>query len=342
MGMENNKFSKELNELINPCFDPVFKSIFTKDTPESKNALRGLVSAILQKDLKVVDVTSNEPPVNNTGDKQIRYDINCVLDDGEKANVEMTLWPNAHEVCKMEYYLARLHATQEIKGKEKGYQSLKQSYQISIFAKGNVFKDKEFFHRFIYFDPLRGVNLGGRTALCTVELKKLQEIILKSVQEMTRLEMWAIFFAYFTDPGKQDILRQIMAAEEEIGMAQKMINRISAAEAAALYQMSRDKYEMDMATLKYEIKLKKRRLKRIETRCRKQGLEDGIKQGIEQGLSQGIQQGLSQGIEQGLSQGIQQGLSQGAEQTKQEMALRMEALGFSEEQIQAIIGKDRA
>ena len=29
MGMENNKFSKELNELINPCFDPVFKSIFT-------------------------------------------------------------------------------------------------------------------------------------------------------------------------------------------------------------------------------------------------------------------------------------------------------------------------
>ncbi|MDR2489875.1 MAG: Rpn family recombination-promoting nuclease/putative transposase [Spirochaetaceae bacterium] len=104
-----------LYKIVNPCFDPVFKSIFTRDEPESKQALRGLVSAILQKDLQVADVTINEPPVNGIGDKQIRYDLSCVLDDGEKANVEMTLWPKVHEVNKMEYFLARLHATQRTK-----------------------------------------------------------------------------------------------------------------------------------------------------------------------------------------------------------------------------------
>ena len=315
--MENNNFSNELNELINPCLDPVFKSIFTKDTLESKNALRGLVSAIIQKDLKVVDVTTNEPPVNAAGDKQIRYDINCVLDGGEKANVEMTLWPDLYEVYRMEYYLARLHATQEIKGKDSGYQKLKQSYQISIFAKGNVFEDTEFYHRFIYFDPERRIDLGGRTAMFTVELKKLQEIILKSVQEMTRLEMWALFFAYFNDPDKQDILRQIIETEEEIGMAQEMMQRISATELEALKQISRDKYELDIASRNYEMKLR-----------------------LDASLKQGLEQGIKRGLEQGLSQGIGQGLLQGAEQTKQEIVQRMKTLGFSEEQIQAVIGKD--
>ena len=249
--MQDKKTLRKLQRIINPCFDYVFKGIFTKDTPQSKQALRGLVSAILEKKVKVVGVTTNEPPVNHAGSKQIRYDINCVLDDGEKANVEMTLWPKAYEVCRIEYYLARLHTTQENKGGEAGYQRLKQSYQISLFARGNVFTDDHFFHRFVYYDPVHGVDLGGRTALCTVELMKLGEVLKKPVEEMTRLEMWALFFAYCCDPDKQETICRIMEMEEEISMARKMMYRITAAEVAALDQISRDKVEMDRISDEY-------------------------------------------------------------------------------------------
>ena len=234
--------------------------------------------------MRVVDVTTNEPPVNASGDKQIRYDINCILDDGDKANVEMTLRPTTFEAYKMEYYLARLHTTQEAKGKETGYQNLKQSYQISIFAKANMFKDSHFFHRFVYSDPEHGVDLGGRTALYTVELKKLGEVIKKAVLEMTAMEMWAFFFAYYTDPSKQGILQQIMEHDKEIRMAQKMLSRITPEEEAALYQMSVDKAIMDRATREYE---HKQRLKRIKLRTLRQGRKEGIEQGLEHGRSEG-------------------------------------------------------
>ena len=272
MDMENSINPKNLFKILNPCLDPVFKSIFTKDAPESKHALRGLVSAIIQKDVTVVDVTTNEPPILDTADKQIRYDINCVMDNGEKANVEMTIWPDVYEAYRMEYYLARLHTMQEIKGKEKGYQKLKQSCQISIFAKANVFNDSNFFHKFIYHDPIRGIDLGGQTAIFTVELQKLLEILSKPVNEMTRLEMWAVFFCYYTDLNKQGLIQQILETDEEIHMAQAMMQRITAAEVAALKQLSRDRYEIDKCSHEYELDLREER-----------GLAKGLAKGIEQG-----------------------------------------------------------
>ena len=316
MGMEKIIYQKNLKEILNPCIDPVFKSIFTKDTPESKQALRGLVSAVLQKDLTVVSVTANEPPVNNAAGKQIRYDINCVLDNGEKANVEMTLWPKAHEVYKMEYYLARLHTSQEIQGVKSGYKKLKQSYQISLFSKANVFSDEHFFHHFFYHDPVRNVNLGGRTAIYTVELGKLLEILKKAVHEMTRLERWAVFFAYFNDPDpeKQAIIRQIVSMEEEIQMAEKMMYRITPAEEAALRQISEDKYWTDLADARYDLHLKKKRFKRYKARVLQdlKAMKEDIRTEIEQSLKQSLEKSLEQGIEKGREEIIkllEQGLS---------------------------------
>jgi predicted transposase/invertase (TIGR01784 family) len=316
IGMKKPYPLDNLSAIINPCYDPVFKCIFTKDMPESKQALRGLVSAILQKDLQVVDVTTNEPPVNGIGDKQIRYDINCVLDDGEKANVEMTLWPKAHEVCRMEYFLARLHTMQEIKGSKNGYRKLKQSYQISLFAKGNVFQDKDFFHRFMYYDPEREIDFGGRTTICTVELKKLEEVVKKPVAEMSRLEKWAVFFGCYCDVNRQELLRKILETEEEISMAENMIARITPKEAAALRQISEDKYWMDKAAMEYEYKRNMRRLKRAKAQIREEGLKEGREEGLEQGREEG------------------------REQVKQEVARRMEEQGLSAEQIRAIMGMD--
>jgi hypothetical protein len=92
--------------LLDPREDSVFKAIFTKDTPSSRGALKSLVSAYLHQELDVLTVIANEPPVQNKED-QIRYDIACVFNDGEKADVEMTLYPGKFETRRMEIPITR-------------------------------------------------------------------------------------------------------------------------------------------------------------------------------------------------------------------------------------------
>ena len=68
--------------------DAVFKAVFTKETQESRGALSKLVSALIRRELYIVSVLANEPPVTNINDRQIRYDINCRANNGELIIVE--------------------------------------------------------------------------------------------------------------------------------------------------------------------------------------------------------------------------------------------------------------
>ena len=62
------------DDIVNPCWDNVFKATFTKESPESRGALSKFLSALIGEDLTVISITANEPPINNLHDKQIRYD----------------------------------------------------------------------------------------------------------------------------------------------------------------------------------------------------------------------------------------------------------------------------
>ncbi|MDR1390019.1 MAG: hypothetical protein LBJ31_08590, partial [Treponema sp.] len=56
--------------------DNVFKAVFTRDSPESKEALSRMVSGITGRTLSVIRLDANEPPVGDTADRQLRFDIN--------------------------------------------------------------------------------------------------------------------------------------------------------------------------------------------------------------------------------------------------------------------------
>ena len=48
------------------------------------------------------------------------------------------------------------------------------------------------------------------------------------------------------------------------------------------------------------------------------------------------QQGFAQGVEKGIKQGLNQGIKQGAEKEREKLRFKLQNLGMSEEQIQAI------
>ena len=234
------------DDIINPCWDNVFKAIFTKDTPESRGALEFLLSAILGRILAVVLITANEPPVDSLNERQIRYDISCRFENGDLCNIEMTLSPDSFEPVRLEYYSSKLFTNQDIRGKDKSYNDLKHSYQIALLVNDPIYKDDVFVHHFKQYDEVNKVSLGGRSHIIVIELAKLEQIAKKPVTEMTALERWAVFFRYTPDKDKRELVNEIIEIEEGIAMAGQVLLHISKDERERARLTSEYKFSVDL------------------------------------------------------------------------------------------------
>ena len=262
-------FFGEEDEIFDIRYDDVFKAVFTRNTRASQIALSKFISHLICREIKVIAITANELPINNTRDRQIRFDISCRAETGELINVEMSLNPAQFELVRLEFYTGKLFTAQDIKGTDKGYGDLMQTYQITILAKGRFFEDEEFYHNLEYYDPVRRVSLNGRTRIITLELSKLDEIVEKPEDEMSFQEHWAVFFKYLTDKSKREKINKIIELNEGICMASEVLLTITEDEKARFRKLSKEKYELDrqsdLAIAKFE------------------GKEEGMQKGIEKG-----------------------------------------------------------
>ncbi|GHV80974.1 hypothetical protein AGMMS49944_27650 [Spirochaetia bacterium] len=270
------------DDLINICKDNVFKAVFTKNTPESQRALSDLLSAVIGRPLSVVTITANEPPVENIRDRQIRFDIKCMTKDKEPVNVEMSLNPDAFEPIRLEFYAGRLFTGQNIRGGEKEYEDLKQTYQIAFLVKKRFFPDDDFFHTFEYYDSARGVSLGGRSRIITLELSKLEPIVAKPSEAMTAAEHWAVFFKYLDDKTKRQKINEIIQLEEGIDMASQVLMTISKDEVERARLESEYKYEMDTQSKVVHAK--------------REGKREGLQKGRQEGKREIAKEALTQGL----------------------------------------------
>ncbi|MHC6204363.1 PD-(D/E)XK nuclease family transposase [Breznakiellaceae bacterium SP9] len=110
--MEIVQFTED-DDLIDICYDNVFKAVFTKGTPESRGALNKLLEALLGRKVEVITITANEPPVDDTRERQIRFDIQCRFETTELANIEMTLTPLKRyvwHIMQASYFVVRIYA----------------------------------------------------------------------------------------------------------------------------------------------------------------------------------------------------------------------------------------
>ena len=257
------------DDIIDLCRDNVFKAVFAKETAASKGALRGLLSALLDRKVEVVQLIANEPAVDCVQDRQIRYDIHCKIDDQELVDVEMTLHPLKSEPARIEYYAGELFTGQDIRGGNRGYKELKRTYQISLLVNGVLFGDGEFLHEFEYYDAERKTPLGGRTRIITLELRKIERILEKPAGTMTGKERWAVFFKYCTDKEKRRLINELLEYEEGITMASEALLTISRDEEERARLRSEKKYVLDRITALAEV--------------REEGLEEGLEKGLEKG-----------------------------------------------------------
>ena len=74
-------------DLLPPSYDSIFKTLLTH--PDAKPALINISSAIVLRNVQDVKVRNNELPIMDTEEKGERFDVNCVVDDGDQVNIEM-------------------------------------------------------------------------------------------------------------------------------------------------------------------------------------------------------------------------------------------------------------
>jgi predicted transposase/invertase (TIGR01784 family) len=259
------RFSDD-DDIVDIRMDNVFKAVFTRNSPASRGALSGLLSALTGRELRVLAISANEPPIDNIRDRQIRFDIACKAETGELVNVEMSLNPDTFEPVRLEFHAGKLFTGQDIRGAGKTYGDLEEAWQIAILAKERFFPDDDFFHRFEYYDPKRRVSLQGRSRIVTVELAKVEAAEDQPVGMMSAAEQWAYFFRHLTDKRRRSMINELVAQEEGIAMASEVLISISRDEVERARLASEYKYELDTQS----------RLVQAE----RTGLAKGIQQGL--------------------------------------------------------------
>ena len=250
--------------------DRVFKLILT--SPEGKPALMDLISAIIGRPVIDVVVRNNELPAGDTEEKAERLDVNCRIDDGTQIDLEMQAsrieeLKGEHKNLKGKsiYYLCDLHSSQPAKGKKR-YDELVQTYQVT-FCSYTVFPNMpNFVNPFSMRHDTTNELLSDVIRVIYVELSKLSEILKKSINDMTDLEKWSLFFRYADVPEYRETVNKVIESKEVLQMASSLLMSVSQSEKERAIFRSRRMYQSDQES----------NIATAEARGREMGKEMGV------------------------------------------------------------------
>ena len=238
-------------DILPPSDDRVFKLILTAE--ESKPILIDLISSILNRPVVDVVVRNSEIPPEDTQEKAEKLDVNCMIDDGSQVDLEMQasrieeVSDGKHQNLKGKsvYYVCDLHSSQPSKGLRR-YDKLAQTIQVT-FCSYTVFPNrKEYVNSFSLRHDEDNELLSDAIRLIFVELSKLQEVMKKSVDDMTDLEKWAVFFRYASEPTHRATVNKVIASKEVLQMAGERLMSISQDERERAVFRSRRMYQTDL------------------------------------------------------------------------------------------------
>jgi predicted transposase/invertase (TIGR01784 family) len=90
------------------------------------------------------------------------------------------------------------------------------------------------------------VTVRNNEHIIYVELSKLNKILKKSVNDMTDLEKWSIFFQYANEPKYRETINKVIESKEVLKMAGNLLMSISKDERERAIFRSRRMYQSDL------------------------------------------------------------------------------------------------
>ena len=200
--------------LLNPCADPIFKTLFTDESEEANQALTCFLSDILGKTVTDVVLQPNELSGESDSDRQSEFDINCKI-DGKIANIEMQGENDKQAYGKRAEYHAA-HVLNHYTPKGMDWDKIPQVFQISVL---NFVFDKD-------AENDEGRTISNTLNVIFMELPKIKKLD-DDISRLTKAQMWGKFFLYASVPEKADYVRRLTEANGGIKMAFTVLKNVS-------------------------------------------------------------------------------------------------------------------
>ena len=234
--------------------DVPFKMFLAGENRDSRACLRHFLSAVIGREVRRVKVRNPDILPDIVGKKQHRLDINCEFDGGRRADIELQLTKaDDDQKVRALYYGGKLFSGTLNAGDD--YDVAPAVYQIFL-TDFDLFGDGEFYRRaMMRLDD--GSLFSDRLQLLFLNLK----VPGKVDPSLKKAANWCKFIAGIDKPGVLSELGRKPDWKEDLTMALRAYNRISAEERAWAYHLSTDRAEADY----------KNGLRRAE----KRGREDG-------------------------------------------------------------------
>lgn len=258
--------------LLNPRIDPIFKAIFTQETKESDTALKSFISSVLNRTIKSIRLTSSEPPVDNTSQMQMSFDVSVTFDDGERASIEMQGRNQGYGYeGRSEIQVARLLNINAKKGSQWNSEKV---YQISVL---NFHLPKDDISEMSWYTMKnqKGQELSGHLNVIYIDLLAIKKLIGTPVRKLTPLQKWGLYLSYADDESKADYIRQLAKSEEGIMEAERIIEHMSEEESNWHRQNSYDIAMRDYNDGLYRSEMRGRE-EGISIGAREKAIEDAL------------------------------------------------------------------
>ncbi|WP_294431269.1 Rpn family recombination-promoting nuclease/putative transposase [uncultured Treponema sp.] len=214
--------------ILNLKNDIVFKSFFSKKCKESAYCRRKMLSAVIGQEVEETKVLNPELLPTRTDGKFPRLDIHCKLADGSEVDVELqnSMYKD-DQIKRSIYYAATL--THNALSSGEPYSQLPHIYQI-MFMDFQKIEDKKLHHAYTFKEREDNTELSDIMQIHYIELPKINEILKKladGAKELSEVEFWSILIKMGGNPQTQSLLQKLTAMQEEMDMAQALLNKMS-------------------------------------------------------------------------------------------------------------------
>ena len=247
--------------------DITFKLFFAGNTPESRKCLCSFLSAVIGTKVTNAEVINSEILPEMIRDKSSRLDINCVIENGDKIDVELQCSKEDDNQRNRALFYGGKLVSESLKKGEK-YDKMKKVYQIMV-VNYKEFDDDDFFTEFQMYSVKKEIVLSDRETICFIELPKLKKYLKCDFETITPLQFWAIMIKYSQNNEIMEKLREASRYKEDSAMADMVMSQVTDDVRAWAVRLSREGGEYDRLA----------RLAAAEERGEKRGLKKGIEKG---------------------------------------------------------------
>ena len=206
--------------------DFAFKYVFGEDCKEANDALKSLLTVFLERKVHHVVVKNSEMVKDFSKMKNPRLDLLVEFDDRTTVDLEMQLRQTKdHLPNRFNYYLARLHGSQDMEGKS--YSQLKETI-VLVFFNVNLIDNNRMCNTFTLKneDGLSFVKeTEDRMKIRTVEMTKLD--VNKPLEEMNEQEKMIYYFLNCHKGMDDSKIKVMIESDGVIQMLEKRVETIS-------------------------------------------------------------------------------------------------------------------